>query len=143
MRVIVIFLLLVSAIAAPAQSLSKEKIIGEWNVMQVAFLSVEPLNDTTTVKAKEFMKIMRDGFTNATFIFTNEAFSFKFPIDVNNMITEELVSMNGKSWDIDAKNLIAIGGKENLMGIRVLERDNATIFYLDESPVVLLVEKVK
>jgi hypothetical protein len=125
------------------QSITKEKIAGEWICKVVTFTKDETLPDTTSQNAKVIMKMTRDAFTNSSFIFGADGlFSLKFPVNIKNQWTESFSDMNGKTWAINPKtNLIDIGGKENLLAIQIREENGFTSFLLFETPIVLTMEK--
>lgn len=145
MRISLVLLCLFFSAPLTAQSLLKEKITGEWICEKVTFVKGNDFPDTTSQQSKMMMKSTREAFTNASFIFgANGLFRLKLgAAGAKGVFAEQASMMNGKPWALNPSSLIIdISPKENLMSIRVLEKDGVDLFHLMETGIVLKMKKL-
>jgi len=122
-----------------SQELTKDSLTGTWKVISSQVLSDNEMK--LDAEGAKKMESFRKGFIGSKFIFGSDSkFKLTFQPESPAML-KEIFTINNKSWDI-AKDIIRIGGKENIMKIIVKKIENKTFFLLDESPFFLEVIKL-
>ncbi|HEX6226082.1 MAG TPA: hypothetical protein VFZ52_16805 [Chryseolinea sp.] len=138
-RILIIGFCLLDVLVANSQSFGREDIIGVWTSREVSFAKNKghaPVENTTVEK-------MKRGLINAQFIFrSNGLFFLKLPA---NAPTEfrELEAMNNKMWHIRSKEQMVFVGSldEDLMMINVKQLNGRCYFFIQDSPLVLKMER--
>lgn len=136
MKLNLIVILFIFSISANSQSLSKEKITGTWNVINVQSKIQSPN-----------LKPLVDAFKKGIFKF-NEDKKFELSSSKSNSLFTMVSEMTkGTKWKYNSKtNLIRIGTEEDkytTMGIQIITENNKIFFYLEESSLKLEMEKQK
>jgi hypothetical protein len=132
-------LLLLYCSALQAQVLEQKELIGSWICKDIALVGV----DSIPASEKERMQSMGKNFINMTFTFREDSiFNLKLPKDVSKEFIE-LGFLNNKRWIyFPERKLVSIEPKQNLMDIYVKPADGFTVFYLNETPLVLKMTKL-
>jgi len=136
MKLKIIAILFIFSISVNSQSLSKDIIIGVWNVVNVQSKIQNPN-----------MKPLIDAFKKGIFKF-NDNKKFELSSSKSNSIFLMVSEMTkGTKWKYNSKtNLIRIGTEEDkytTMGIQIITKNNKVFFYLEESFLKLEMEKQK
>ncbi len=140
---LLIFSVFVSFITifCPQQN-DKEKITGEWICLEVIVLEDPTLKMTPDVE-KRMPEATTELFTGTTFIFgADQIFHVRKSGLTTELWKEMFQTMDGKSWSLNTSTkFVKIGGRENLMGLKVHEEKGVTFFDVQDIPVMLKMKK--
>ena len=132
-------LCLVGSLVARSQTFKREHIVGVWTSREVSFTNPtgqKPVEKGTVEK-------MKRGLLNSRFIFKpNGLFSIKLPANAPAEF-RELESMNNKMWHIRSKERMVFVGSldEDLMMINVKIANDSYYFFIEDTPLVLKMER--
>jgi len=132
-------LLFISAFYCSSQSVNKT-LIGSWLVKDTRVESSMIPEEQIAI-----IEVMQESFKGAKFTFNADG-TFLFTLGPQAAdIMKELLFVNNTNWIYDeSKSYISIGTKSDgysLMGILVRHKDGMNYFILDESPIMLHVQK--
>ena len=138
-RTLVIMLYFVGPSLVAGQTFTREQIVGAWTAKEISFTKLggqQQIEKTAVEKSKR-------GLIGSQFIFRpNGLFLIKLPA---NAPTEfrELESMNNQMWHIKSKEGIVFVGSfdEDLMTINVKIANGFYYFFIEDTPLILKVEK--
>ncbi len=134
MKKYILIIVLIFSINSFSQEINREDLVGNWKVVKIESSPSHPN-----------FKPLIEGFGTATFFLNSDA---SFSIETKNK--SQLFSMmtemtNNSKWRYNAKGkIIEIGSKKDnytIMGIIVQEINGKTYFNLEESNVILLMNK--
>jgi hypothetical protein len=145
-KILLIIVFFISSCNAFSQlKVDTNDLIGKWKVIQGAMekeLIPEELNEI----ADEMEQLSR-GYKGLIFSFyENKDFEVDIPQSFPDKLKEMFIFIDNRKWKVDQKGIIQIGDSDvgyNLMGIIMIKKGKQTYFYLNETPFVLEVEKVK
>jgi len=128
-------------IFCPQQN-DKEKITGEWICLDVIVLEDPTLKMTPDVE-KRMPEATKELFAGTTFIFgADQIFHVSKSGQTTELWKEMFQTMDGKSWSLNTSTkLVKIGGRENLLGIKVHEENGVIFFDVQDIPVRLKMKK--
>jgi hypothetical protein len=147
MKNIFIIILISAAFKANAQLAPAYNFIGEWVCTDVKITNSDELKANPS--AKQALEMMRNIFLQSKFSFNaNSAFSFELGIDKSDD-AKEMARMfnNNNKWKLNnEKGLISIGTPQDnysIMGLTMKEENDYMVFYLDDSPIILKMQRAK
>src|SRR5689334_20393732 len=139
MRNLFFLFCLISFSSLYGQALNRDSIVGEWVSREV---QIPEMGESADKKA--FVEGFKKGLANSKFIFgSNDVFTLVLAKDAPEFVNEFKFISNRK-WSYDeVSKKIRIGTlQENLMEITIKQQDGIVLFLLEETPIILRMEKL-